>query len=113
MNPSILAQQNVTYRGSGGISSENRHLGFRPAFRNAETGHIYPSRFADGRLAPVHVIDGLPDEVVVARTAAGKVLSVKPSLQSGFLFDGCFYDRDEAAAYLAYRLADAREQGWL
>jgi hypothetical protein len=113
MNPSILAQQNAKYRGSGGISSENRHLGFRPAFRNAETGHIYPSRFADGRLAPVHVIDGLPDDVVVARTAAGKVLSVKPSLQSGFLFDGCFYDRDEAAAYLAYRLADAREQGWL
>ena len=60
----------------------------------------------------MHVIDGLPDEVVVTRTPAGKVSSVKASVQSGFLFDGCFYDRDEAAAYLAHRLADSREQAW-
>jgi hypothetical protein len=32
---------------------------------------VYLSRFADGRLAPVHLLDGLPDSVVLARGACG------------------------------------------
>jgi hypothetical protein len=100
MNPVILAQENITYEGSGGVSAGNRSLGFRPAFRNTETGRIYLSRFADGRPAPIHMIDGLPEELVVTRSAAGRVIAVRESVQSGFLLDGCFYDRDEAAAYL-------------
>ena len=112
MTPSILEQETVAYQGSGGVSSENRSFGFRPAFRNADTGRIYASRFADGRLAPIHVVDGLPDEVIVARSAAGKVLSVKPSVQSGFTRNGRFYDRDQAAAYLAHRLADSSPPEW-
>jgi hypothetical protein len=100
MNPVILQQENIAYEGSGGVSAGNRSFGFRPAFRNSETGSIYPSRFADGRPAPIHVIDGLPDELVVTRSAAGRVTSVLESVQSGFLLDGCFYDRDEAAEYL-------------
>ena len=99
MNQLILAQENVAYRTSGGVSANNRCFGFRPAFRNAETGRVYPSRFADGRLAPVHLIDGLPDEVVVARSHCGKVTSVKDSVQAGFTLNGDFYDRDEAARY--------------
>jgi hypothetical protein len=87
MNPTILQRENIIYEGSGGVSAGNRSLGFRPAFRNLETGSVYPSRFADGRPAPIHVIDGLPGEV-------------RDSVQSGFLLNGCFYDRDEAAEYL-------------
>jgi hypothetical protein len=101
MNRLILEQETIAYRGSGGVSADNRHFGFRPAFRNTETGRVYPSRFADGRLAPIHMIDGLPDEVVVARSAAGKAISVKDSVQSGFTLNGCFYDRDEAARRVA------------
>jgi hypothetical protein len=99
MNQLILAQENTAYGAGGGVSANNRCLGFQPAFRNSETGCIYPSRFADGRPAPIHMIDGLPDEVVVARSATGKVTSVKSSVQSGFTMNGIFYDRDEAARY--------------
>lgn len=100
MNQSILEQETIAYQGSGGVSADNRCFGFRPAFRNNATGNVYPSRFADGRLAPIHMIDGLPDELVVARSAGGKVIAVKESVQSGFLLNGCFYDRDEAASHL-------------
>ena len=65
MNPSILEQE--ARQDGGGVVSEHRSFGFRPAFRNTETGRVYAARFADGRLAPVHTIDGLSDEVVVAR----------------------------------------------
>ncbi|MBB3181586.1 hypothetical protein [Variovorax sp. Sphag1AA] len=97
MNQTILAQENAAFKGSGGVSANNRSLGFRPAFRNNETGLIYASRFADGRLAPIHLIDGLPDEVVIARSASGRVILVKPSVQAGFTLDGDFYDREQAA----------------
>ena len=100
MNQSILEQETTAYQGSGGVSADNRPFGFRPAFRSTETGRVYPSRFADGRPAPIHVIDGLPDELIVARSEAGKVTSVKHSVQSGFTLNGRFYDRDEAAGYL-------------
>ncbi|RYE45586.1 MAG: hypothetical protein EOP24_19125 [Hyphomicrobiales bacterium] len=100
MNHSILAQENIAFRGGGGVSARNRGAGFRPAFRNTETGFVYPSCFADGRPAPVHVIDGLPDELVVTRSLTGRVTSVKKSVQCGFVFEGCFFDRNEAAAYL-------------
>jgi hypothetical protein len=100
MNSTTLQQENIAYEGSGGISPGNRSLGFQPAFRHRETGHVYPSRFADGRPAPVHMIDGLPEELVVARSASGKVTSVSNSVQPGFLLDGFFYDRQQAAEYL-------------
>jgi len=100
MNSMILEQENIAHQGSGGVSAGNRRVGFRPAFRNRETGRIYPSRFAGGRPAPIHVIDGLPDELVVTRSTAGKVIAVRESVQSGFVLDGCFYDRDEAAEHL-------------
>ena len=100
MNPAILKQENIAYERSGGVSAGNRSMGFRPAFRNTETGRIYPSRFADGRPAPIHMIDDLPDELVVTRSATDKVIAVQESVQSGFLLDGCFYDREEAAEYL-------------
>jgi hypothetical protein len=106
MNQLILEQETIVYQGSGGVSADNRCLGFRPAFRNAETGRVYPSRFANGRLAPIHLIEGLPDELVVARSASGRVVSVKDSVQSGFTLNGCFYDRDEAARYLRLSRSD-------
>jgi hypothetical protein len=100
MTPRILAQETIAYEGSGGTSADNRCFGFRPAFRNAETGNVYPSRFADGRPAPIHLIDGLPDELVVTRSSTGRITSVKASVQSGFILNGCFYDREQAAAFL-------------
>lgn len=101
MTNGVLAQQTDDYRGSGGVSAENRSYGFRPAFRDADTDRVYASAFADGRCAPFHLLDGLPDEVVLARDAGGRVTAVKGSVIAGFLCDGKFYTRDEAAHHVS------------
>lgn len=100
-----LERENRQYRGSGGRSQENASYGFRPAFRDDATGHVYASRFADGRPAPFHLLDGLPEELIVARTADGRIASVKPSLVSGFLLERRFLTRDEAASWVTVHVA--------
>jgi hypothetical protein len=70
----------------------------RPAFRDADTGTVYPARFLDGNPAPFHLLDGLPDKVVASRCENGRVTRVKGSLVTGFVRVGKFYTRDEAAA---------------
>jgi hypothetical protein len=97
MSEQVLQRENVEFHGTGGRSQENRALGFRPAFMDSETFAVYPSRFADGRPAPFHLLDGLPAEVVLTRTSSGRVATVKSTLVSGFTLDGEFYTRDAAA----------------
>jgi hypothetical protein len=97
MNPELLRRENTFHIGTGGRSQENTSLGFRPAFLDFATQTIYPSRFADGRLAPFHLLDGLPDEVVVDRLACGRVTAAKATLISGFVRNGFFYTRTAAA----------------
>jgi hypothetical protein len=48
MTNTLLEQENLSYRGRGGTSAENRPLGFRPAFMDTETGAIHVSCFANG-----------------------------------------------------------------
>ena len=93
-----LQQQTLAFRGSGGISAESRSVGFRPAFLDVETGAVYDSRDANGRPAPVHLLDGLPRELVLTFNAAGRVIAVKDSVIAGFVRQGRFYTREEAAS---------------
>jgi hypothetical protein len=51
------------------------------------------------------VIDGLPEELVISRSANGRVTSVKASVQAGFTLNGDFYDREQAANYSQANLA--------
>ena len=88
------------YRGTNGSSENNRDLGFQPAFIDRRTGTVYLSRFADGRLAPCHLLDGLPAELVLARDEQGHVTCARDSVESGFVHDGRFYTRYEVAAML-------------
>lgn len=104
MSEEQLALENAAHAGSGGRSQDNSGLGFKPAFRDFATGIVYPACFADGRPAPFHLLDGLPEDLIVDRAPHGRVLRAKASLVSGFTRDGRFYTR-EAAAALA---ADAR-----
>ncbi len=92
-----LEDQNRVFKGTGGVSDRNRSLGFMPAFQDTHTGTVYLSRFADGRVAPMHLLDGLPNEVVLQRTSAGRVRAVKASLAAGFVSGGRFYTREQAA----------------
>jgi len=97
MNEELIRKQNVAFAGTGGRSEENRNLGFRPAFFDFATQTIYLSRFANGRPAPFHMLDGLPEEVVVDRSPTGRVISAKATLISGFERGGFFYTRTAAA----------------
>jgi hypothetical protein len=100
MTQSVLEHETATYRGSGGISAENRSYGFRPAFLDADTGVVHLSCYADGQPAPFHLLDGLPDELVLARNPAGRVTAVKACVSAGFVRGGRFYTREEAAWHI-------------
>jgi hypothetical protein len=97
-----LAAQNNSYRDSGGVSAGNRGHGFRPAFLDQATGIVYQSCFANGSAAPVHVLDGLPDELVLERNRQGKVTTVREGIIAGFLRHGFFYTREQAALVLTH-----------
>lgn len=97
MNQQQLRDENTHFAGTGGRSPENAHLGFRPAFLDFSTQVIYLSCFADGRPAPLHLIDGLPDEVIVDRSPTGRPLAAKASVIAGFVRNGFFYSREAAA----------------
>jgi hypothetical protein len=101
MGAAMLAGQNRRFRGTGGVSRENRSLGFLPAFRNADTGAVLLSRFANGTIAPMHLLDGLPDALVMSRTASGRVHRAQDSMVAGFIRHGRFYSREEASRAVA------------
>lgn len=105
---SRLRVESQAFQGTGGVSAENRQSGFEPAFVDVATGHTYRSCFADGRKAPVHVLDGLPDEIVVARSSAGRVFCAKSSVRAGFLRQGRFYSREEVAQTFASKAGERR-----
>lgn len=107
MTKQCLQQESVAYQGSGGVSGENRANGFMPAFCDSCTGRVYLSRFREGHLAPFHLLDGLPDEVVLRRDGAGRAMVAKSSLVSGFVRNGRLYTRDQAAAVVSIEVFSA------
>ncbi len=106
MNATRLIKDNVAHIGSAGVSERNRDCGFLPAFRSLESGCTVLARFKNGAPAPMHLLDGLPDEWVLERDVAGRVVSVKPSVIAGFLRQGRFYTREQAAAAAAAEAND-------
>jgi hypothetical protein len=100
MSQERLEQENAAHAGTGGRSQDNAVCGFRPAFFDTATCTIYASRFADGRPAPFHLIDGLPDAAVAMRTPCGRVIAARASVISGFERNGYFYTRSAAARAL-------------
>ena len=95
-----INEENHRYHNTGGISEQNRSSGFAPAFRDDESGRAELSRFENGLPAPIHLLEGAPEAWVVERDLAGTVLALKPSIIAGFLRDGRFYTREEAATAL-------------
>ena len=97
LNEHTLRLDNARHRGTGGCSQNNSSLGFRPAFFDYANHTIYPSRFRDGRLAPFHILDGLPEQAVAIRAEDGRVVAAKATIIAGFERDGFFYTRTAAA----------------
>jgi len=92
-----IRRDNKRFSGTGGLSENNRGIGFVPAFCDAETGRTELSRLPGGVPAPIHLLGGLPAEWVVRRDASGGILAVKATVVAGFVRDGRFYSREEAA----------------
>jgi len=93
-----LQSESRRYQGTGGVSQCNQGLGFRPAFRDAQTGRIYRSRFANGRPAPVHLVEGLPAGVLARLSlGGGRSASARTGVIAGFVRGRRFYTRAEAA----------------
>ena len=104
LSSTVLQDQNQQFLGTGGRSEENGGQGFRPAFMDSDNRAVYASCFADGRPAPFHLIDGLPEHLIARRLACGRVAEVKASVISGFVRDARFYSRDEAAQCISSKL---------
>lgn len=98
-----LLQDNRRYRGTKAVSDGNRADGFRPAFLDSDTNKVYLSRRADGRLAAVHCLEGLPAGLILRRDKAGRVMETKPGLIAGFSRADHFYSREEALELLQQR----------
>lgn len=98
---SFLVEENRQYAGSGGVSANNAGAEFIPAFKDSLTGRTERSRFRDGRPAPFHLIDGLPDDWLAVQEDSGSAFGVKETIVCGFLRLGRFYTRKEAADFMA------------
>lgn len=95
-----LQTENRQYAGTGGVSEHNQSAGFIPAFKHSESGEVAFSRFKDGRIAPCHLLDGLPEHWV-ERDQQGKAIEINACVISGFVRLGEFFTRQEAAALIA------------
>ena len=95
-----LEVENHKYSDTGGVSQNNAHAGFAPAFMETASGQVQISCFTDGRPAPCHLLDGLPEEWVLDRDVEGRVVGVKQSVVSGFVRLGRFFTRQEAADFI-------------
>jgi len=96
-----LNYENQTFGTTGGVSENNREDGFVPAFQDTATGCVYRSCFANGCPAPIHLLDGLPKELVVQRDAADRAIALKATLVAGFLRANRFYTREQAAQFMS------------
>lgn len=92
-----LRGENHLYAGTGGVSEHNREARFVPAFREDGSGRVELARTADGELATMHLFCGLPEAWVAERGEDGQVTALIDGVTAGFVRDGVFYSREEAA----------------
>jgi len=100
LTDSTLILETQKYNGTGGASQGNSEYGFIPAFIDTTQGDIYLSRFSDGRLAAVHLLDGIPEHLIIS-IDGDRVKAVQKSVIAGFVLNDVFYTRDEAAQFVA------------
>ncbi len=100
MKPENLILENDYYRNTAAVSRNNRGFGFSPAFMDGDTGKVYLSCFSNGRPAPIHLLDGLPDHLVARRATDGRVVKATERVVSGFTRNGEFHSREQMTRLL-------------
>ncbi|MCZ6889527.1 MAG: hypothetical protein O7H39_13610 [Gammaproteobacteria bacterium] len=101
ITPESLHLENLAFAGTRGISENARPQRFVPAFCDSETGRIEIARFASGKPAPWHVIEGMPDEWAAEHNGMGEICALKSTIVAGFVRDGEFFTREQAAGLIA------------
>lgn len=99
-----LAEQSKAYRGTGGVSAENMMYGFQPAFLDRDSRDIHLSCDAAGVPVQFHSFEGIPAAWVVERDVHGRPCAVKSSVVAGFVRDGYFFTREQAAQLVQWEL---------
>ena len=103
---SRLVKENEQFAGTGGTSQGNAQASFIPAFQDSRTGQVEISRFQDGRPAPCHLLDGLPEAWITERDLQGRVIEIKSSVISGFIRLDEFFTRQQASDFMAQHSAE-------
>lgn len=93
-----LASENLEYAGTGGVSQNNHEYGFIPAFRDEDSQKVVLSKLANGQIAPIHVLEGIPSSWFLTEKGSDRSAFLKESITSGFVRQGQFYTRKQAAA---------------
>lgn len=94
---SQLQVENDSFAGTTGVSELASSKRFIPAFKDSESGRVELSCFASGAPAPVHVLEGLPVDWATRVDDEGRPAELKTTIISGFIREGVFYTREEAA----------------
>lgn len=90
-----LSDENKLFAGTMGISQNNFEYGFCPAFRNEKTKQVLLSRTANGKVSPVHMLDGLPNDWFCQNKQGNQARVLLDEITSGFVRQGVFYTREE------------------
>jgi hypothetical protein len=93
----LIRRDNLAYAGTGGVSPVSRQRRFEPAFCDESTGQVELARYGNGAIAPMHLLDGLPSHWVLERDGAGRPCALRPTIVAGFVRDGRFFTREQAA----------------
>lgn len=102
LSEQLLKTQNQRFCATPGVSHNNRKAGFTPAYLDLSSGLSVPSRYADGRPAPIHILDGLPESWIALRDKDGRVSHARRGVIAGFLRNGRFYTREQAVHALSH-----------
>jgi len=100
--PDDLTIQNQAYAGTGGTSEGNQAHRFAPAYKDVDSGKAVASCFADGRPAPIHLLAGLPEGWIINHADRSEMPTLRPNILVGFIRDGKFFTRAEAAKACAH-----------
>ena len=90
-------QDNGTHKGVAG-STTQPPPDFVPAYYDSETETVYLSRYSNGKQAPVHVLDTIPEELLQQNREheAAHQSEPSPRLIVGFVHNNRFYTRAQA-----------------
>lgn len=89
-----LQQQSSYYRFNGAVFSD-ASFGFLPAFKNIHTQQTHLSTDADGNIAVMHLLDGLPSCWVDEKDDDGRPLTLHSGIVAGFMRNNEFFTLSE------------------